>query len=62
MELCNFKIDNVYLRNCFERIEKHVARPKCAQNLQKERLNNVAQKTCMFPKFLLVGTRDLRTL
>jgi hypothetical protein len=34
MEVCNFKIDNVYLLNCFERIEKHVAQPKHAQNLQ----------------------------
>jgi hypothetical protein len=39
---------------CFEKIEKHVAKPKHAQNLQKQQLDNVVQKTCMFSNFCLI--------
>jgi hypothetical protein len=48
------KTHNVYLPTCFEKIEKHVAKPKHAQNLQKQKLDNVVQKTCMFSNFCLI--------
>jgi hypothetical protein len=42
------KIYYVFVSTCFESIEKHVARPKHAQHLQKQQLDSVVQKTCMF--------------
>ncbi len=48
------KIYYVFVSTCFKSIEKHVARPKHAQNLQKQQLDSVVQKTCMFWNFCLI--------